>query len=120
VGPGCLAAPAAELSPISSPGVVRQAFFRGGMSASGISILGEVDESKALILIPAALYPSGAPVSVGLVVRGDPGACIGSSGSNASASLAERAISTVGRGWSSKGASSSDGAKYSGYSGSGT
>nr|GFD42504.1 hypothetical protein [Tanacetum cinerariifolium] len=58
---------------------------------------------------------------------GDPGACIGLLGSNASASLAEGARSTVavgeassGRGWSSKGASSSDGAKYSGYSGSST
>nr|GEZ39490.1 hypothetical protein [Tanacetum cinerariifolium] len=57
VGPGCLAAPAAELSPISNPGVgaLRQALFRGGMSASGISVLWEVDGSKALILILAAL-----------------------------------------------------------------
>nr|GFB72430.1 hypothetical protein [Tanacetum cinerariifolium] len=42
------------------------------MSVSVISVLGEVDESKALILIPAALSPSGAPVSVELVVEAGP------------------------------------------------
>ncbi|GKG57719.1 hypothetical protein Tco_0587317, partial [Tanacetum coccineum] len=38
--PGCLAAPAAELSPISSPGagVAKQALFRGGISTSRISV----------------------------------------------------------------------------------
>ncbi|GKG12630.1 hypothetical protein Tco_0346867, partial [Tanacetum coccineum] len=57
VGPGCLATPAAELSPTSSQGagVVKQALFRGGISALGISVLWEVDGSKALILIPVSL-----------------------------------------------------------------
>ncbi|GKF09587.1 hypothetical protein Tco_0043811, partial [Tanacetum coccineum] len=43
----CLAAPAAELSPISYPGagVVRQALFRGGILASGTSVMGEADGS---------------------------------------------------------------------------
>ncbi|GJT49558.1 putative reverse transcriptase domain-containing protein [Tanacetum coccineum] len=70
VGPGCLAAPAAELSPISYPGagVVRQALFRGGISASGISswgIVGAVVLSGELSdkgFIRPSSSPWGAPV----------------------------------------------------------
>ncbi|GKF80659.1 hypothetical protein Tco_0239261 [Tanacetum coccineum] len=45
VGTGCLAAAAAELSPISHPGlgVVSSSLFRGDVSASGISALRLVD-----------------------------------------------------------------------------
>nr|GFD34617.1 hypothetical protein [Tanacetum cinerariifolium] len=69
VGPGCLAAPATELSPTSNPGVVRQAFFGGGMSASGISVLGEVDETRAGCSSSSSSFPSkgsssGSPSSV--------------------------------------------------------
>ncbi|GKF42381.1 hypothetical protein Tco_0125723, partial [Tanacetum coccineum] len=59
VGPGCLAAPAAELSPILNlgAGVVKQALFRGGISASGTSQRRPLggDAAAALIRIPAAL-----------------------------------------------------------------
>ncbi|GKF29563.1 hypothetical protein Tco_0095905 [Tanacetum coccineum] len=49
---------------------------RQHLSALGISVLWEVDGSNkggdaALIQIPAALLPNGAPASVGLVVSGD-------------------------------------------------
>nr|GEU55369.1 ubiquitin hydrolase [Tanacetum cinerariifolium] len=50
-GPDCLVAPAAELFLTSNPGarVVRQALFQGGKSASGMSVLREVDGSKSLL-----------------------------------------------------------------------
>ncbi|GKF98620.1 hypothetical protein Tco_0297403, partial [Tanacetum coccineum] len=51
MGPGCLAVAAAELSPISHPGlgVVSSSLFRGGVSASGISALWLVDGAGSSI-----------------------------------------------------------------------
>nr|GEY12928.1 hypothetical protein [Tanacetum cinerariifolium] len=117
VGHGCLAVPAAELSLISNPrvGVPSGApvsvglVVRGDGKGNGRDGIGSGGESKAACLamhasMDADMGGSGLTVFRALrrrvwekeILIGDPGACVGSSASNASVSPAERTRSTIG------------------------